>query len=253
MENLWPVEVLSDVSWADSPWGLIDAQVAALSQSTKGLVHCELRRRETPSGRSMFMFIFPTDQPMKGYEFMAIRSPEEEGFPLALEVYHLGEGHRIRQARNAGELRRALMKIFQDEATLRIIRLLAREVAPGESSDVEGRSSLQPQGDREDPEAAPSYPTASESARPFAVGGLIQDGSKSFATVHLLGIGGFLHEDELRRLVMKPDVKGSAVGTFNGRYIVTVSFLDSVKMTLTSGELKVLQNEVRNSLGCTAL
>lgn len=253
MENLWPVELLSDASWSDSPWGLIHAQVAALIQSTKGLVHCELRQRETPLGRSMFMFIFPADQPMKGYEFMAIRSPEEEGFPLALEVYHLGESHRIRQARNVGELRRTLMKIFQDEATLRIIRLLAREAAPEESLDVDGHPSSKPPNSREGSETESSLLTASESARPIAVGGLIQEGGKSFATVNLLGIGGFLHEDELRRLVMKPDVKDSAVGTFNGRYIVTLSFQGSVKMTLTSSELKVLQNGVRNSLAGISL
>lgn len=252
MENLWPVELLADVSW-ESPWHLIDAQVAALSQSTKGLVQGELRRREIPLVRSMFMFIFPTDQPMKGYEFMAIRSPNEESFPLALEVYHLGERNRIWQARNPGELKRALTKIFQNESTIRIIRLLAHEAIPVDApaSIAEEHPTLQPQRGLEGSEAAPSMPTESESARSIAVGGLIRGNGESFATVNLLGISGFLHEDELRALTMKPDANGSAVRTFNGRYIVTLSFFESVKMTLTYSELKVLQNEVRNSLLCT--
>ncbi|MBC7704122.1 MAG: hypothetical protein H7274_09320 [Rhodoferax sp.] len=248
MENLWPVELLSGASWGDSSWSLIHAQAAALSQSTNGLVQGELRPRESPLGKSMFMYMFPTDQPMKGYEFMAVRSPQAEGFPLSLEVFHLGESHRIWQARNEGELRRALTKILHHEATLRIVKLLAGEAVSVKSSDDEGEHCIQSCDSLEESEVDSSRHMTTESARPIAIGGLIQADGKSFATVSLLGIAGFVHEDELRRLVMKPDIKGSAVSTFNDRYIVTITFLDAVKMALNSHELKVLQNEVQNSL-----
>lgn len=132
MENLWPVDLLSELSPSDSGWDLLEAQAVAISQATKGLVQGELRRRTTTIGRSSALCLFPTDQPMKGYEFMAIRSPGES-FPLALEVFHLGESRRIWQIRDSIELKRVLRKIFTDEATSRIVRTLARE-APGAQS-----------------------------------------------------------------------------------------------------------------------
>lgn len=58
------------------------------------------------------------------------------------------------------------------------------------------------------------------------------------------GVSGFGNQDELKRLVMKPDAVGSAINSLNGCYVLGVSLLDSVRMTLGPEELKVLKAEV---------
>jgi len=180
---------------------------------------------------------------------MAVRSAGED-FPLAIEVFHLGEDLRITHVRNESELRRTLIKILGRPETIRIVRSLASEAAAVRAIQVNGGGDAAPspadnqpiEGDRPYEDSSPT------TARPIAIGGLINEQGVRFATVTLLGIAGFVRLEELRKLVMRPDLRGSAIQSLNGRFVVTTSFADSVKMTLSADELKVLQNGVRQAL-----
>jgi hypothetical protein len=249
MENFWPVNLLSEHDSGDADWSLFEAQAAAISDATRGLVQGELRRHVMPIGRASSIFIWPTGQRVKGYEFMAIRA-EQEGFPLVLEVYHLGDSHRISRARDAAELKRALHKIFDNDATRRIVRLLANEASQAQAVriDVDRAEVEQPEAEAASGTATPTSRTDDSASRPIAVGGLIHREGESYAQVNLLGIASFLSEQELRKVVVKPDARGSAVSSMNGRFVVTVKFMDSVKFTLSEDELKILKNEVQRVL-----
>jgi len=250
VENLWPIELITPLPKVASDWDVFEAQAVAIEQASMGLVQGEVRHREAMIGRSSSMFLFPTAQPTKGYEFMAIRSAGED-FPLAVEVFHLGEAKRIWRALNASELKRVLRKIFAHEETSRIVRSLAQEsmrihpnVSSGELDPLAGNTTIGPDAENE----LPPKNSTREPSRPIAVGGLLREGDVSFATINLLGVSGYMKEDELKRLVMKPDTKGSAISKLNGRYVVAVSFLDSVRMTLSTDELKLLQDKVKLAL-----
>lgn len=249
MENLWPVDLLSEFTSSDSDWRLLEVQAIAISQATMGLVQGELRRRETSIGRSSSLLLFPTDQPTKGYEFMAIRSSGET-FPLVLEVFHLDESHRIWQVRDPSELKRVLREIFTHEGTSRIVRLLAQEAQGARSLRIhdDRTRAKQTEGKSATDTTERSRYAQDDPLRSISVGGLIDQNGKSFAAVILLGTAGFLSEAELQKLVMEPDARGSAVNALNDRFVLTVSFLGSVKMTLSAEELKVLRNQVQQVL-----
>jgi len=238
MENLWPVDLITPLLADEGDWCIFEEQTAALYQASRGLVQGEMRRRETTVGRSSYMFVWPAEQPTKGYEFMAVRS-EGSAFPLAIEVFHLGETQRVWRARDLKDLKKVLRAIFGHPSTARIIRLLADEsvIAKGavvaEEAQMETNVSIQP---------------TREIPRPIAVGGLINQDGMRFATVNLLGASGFVEKRQLERIVLKPDSKSSAITSLNGKYVVDISFMDSVRLTLTADELKVLQSEGRRSL-----
>ncbi len=173
MENFWPVNLLSEHDSGDADWSLFEAQAAAISDATRGLVQGELRRHVMPIGRASSIFIWPTGQRVKGYEFMAIRA-EQEGFPLVLEVYHLGDSHRISRARDAAELKRALHKIFDNDATRRIVRLLANEASQAQAVRIDvGRAEVeQPEAEAASGTTTTTSRPDDSASRPIAVGGL---------------------------------------------------------------------------------
>lgn len=65
--------------------------------------------------------------------------------------------------------------------------------------------------------------------------------------VSLFGISGFLGEAEISTLASKK-IAAPLVVPLNDKFVVTLKFLDTVKLTLTSDELKVLQFEAQKAL-----
>lgn len=227
MENLWPNDLLADVL-GSSPNAIetfLEIQALALGSSTGGLVVGRVRDRSFLPNRAWSLYIEPVNQPGKSYEFLIIRSMDGK-YPVVVEAYHLEEP-RLKRCDSKISLTKALQKIFAEASSRSVIGTLADEA-------ILAGSVAHPQGETQVP-----------SARPIEVGPIFDTKDGQVASISMFGISGHISDTTLEYL---RDRNSYAVEPLNGRYVVSLPFVGTVKTTVSKEELAILVSQAKRSL-----
>ncbi|MCZ7938537.1 hypothetical protein [Agrobacterium salinitolerans] len=229
MENLWPKNLLGDLSNStpNDIATILEMQTLGLSSATGGLVVGRVRDRSDHSMRpasAWSLYIEPLDQPSKTYEFLVIRSANGQ-YPVVVQVYHLPM--QLLKCDSKISLTKALTKIFADPQSRLVIRTFAEEaLATG--------AVQRPQGETQAP-----------SGRTIEIGPLFDTPDGSICNVSIFGMSGHL-SDEMIQLLSSRNKR--AVEPLNDRFVVTLSFVGSVKTTVSKEELDVILKQAARSL-----
>lgn len=153
------------------------------------------------------------------YELLQVRALDLQ-YPVVLEVTHFDDERRISKKTDTRALKDSLMLVLEDARTRKIIQLFADEaVAPIKTSEP----------------------------RPFLIAQKPFDYKGTpMAHVAFLGFGGFLSLKTMHGLAKEPDSEGSAVQTYDNKYVATFKFEGDVKVTLSPEELEALQRSARS-------
>ncbi|UQO39932.1 hypothetical protein [Burkholderia cepacia] len=236
MESLWPANLLGDgpfLSQKNQLIQLLEDQALGISEATNGMVEGALRNKDIPEVMVYSLFVSPTNQPAKAFEFAVFRAPQAD-FPMVIEVFHLN--NRIFKIKNFNELSNTLRNIFRLPETVRIMRTLAEESKQAGTVPKPNFESRNMRGGQV--ENAP---------RPISIGGVMSSASGLHASINLFGVAGFVVGEDIRNLAASK-IPAHLLMPLNNRHVLTLKFVDAVKATLSSDELKVLQFEAKKAL-----
>lgn len=227
MENLWPKSLFKGVVDPTIEQYLVD-QAEGIWLTSKGLVTGVVRDRSIAPSRAWSFALHPTRQSAKATDVLIVRS-EHGSFPAVIQVFY--DGPQFRKVGDLAEMRGALKTIFSSDGMKKVVELLGMEAL---------EAGVLPDGDRKRAQAP--------EPRSFSIGKVVRTNQGSFAQVAFAGVAGFVSEDDIQRLLMKPDELDSPIESFDGRYVFTIKFLDSCKFSLSAEELRVLKAEAKKSL-----
>ncbi|WP_395589430.1 hypothetical protein [Pseudomonas sp. TR47] len=227
MENLWPLDILSpntdNDSYLESAHELLEAQALGISARTNRLLGARVDIDQTPLGNTASFYLFPASNPTKSVQLLVYRSGENE-FPALLEVFHLGEKTRVSEIQSVSNLKTKLKKVFADPTTIKIVKNLRNLSAHGADDNA-----------------------IKAHYRPLAIGKVFAFNDGYFSQVNIFGMSGFVSKKEIFELSLH-EKKSKAVQQLNNEFIVSLSFSDKVKMTISADELKILQSQAKKAL-----
>jgi hypothetical protein len=230
MENLWPEGLFAEKS--DDQLDieqLLISQAEGIRNRSGGLITGFVQDRSVSPGRAWALELYPANQPAKRTDLLVVRS-EHGSYPVAVQTFDPNQ-REFRKALTGAALCDLLRTIFSSPQTRRILQLLAEEASA---------AGVFPQ--RNPPKRR------KREARSLLIGKVVRTGQRHFSHVALAGVSGFVKAEDVQRLLLAPDVDGSPIQRLNDSFVVTISFMDSFKLTLTEDELHVLQSEAKKAL-----
>lgn len=244
MENLWPNDLITERErhTKDGIEDVLVAQAVGVSGVTGGLVRGILLHQSIAFTRSWVFQLEPLQQPSKRAELFVVRSRAGR-FPVIIENYDPNVEERFIHVDSLSALCLTLKKLFSSPLTRRVVRALAKE-ATDANVDPHTLASSRYLMDSQTLAAGQVV-----TARPIAIGGQIStENCGDMFHVALLGIVGFLSRRQLEALLTPIGRKESPIEPLHDKFVVTVKFIDPIKMTLSIDELRILQSEVRKAI-----
>ncbi|MBC2802396.1 hypothetical protein C3Y94_004265 [Rhizobium ruizarguesonis] len=230
MENLWPKDLLGEMSGTapNDIATLLEIQTLGLPSATGGLVVGRIRDRSDQSflpARVWSLYIEPIDQPSKTFEFLVVRSANG-GYPVVVQTYHLPKMPLMR-CDSKVSMTKALAKIFAEPSSKSIIKTFAEEaMAAGAVQRSQGEPNV-------------------SSARSIEIGPLFDTPDGQVSSVSMFGLSGHLSNDALELLRGR---NRRVVEPLKDRFVVTMSFVGTVKITVSKEELDVIVAQAARSL-----
>ncbi len=230
MENLWPEGLFAAVDEDHNDIEkLLIGQANGIREKSRGLVTGFVQDRSVAPGRAWALEIYPASQPAKKTELLIVRS-EKGSFPVVVQTFDPDQPD-VRKATNGEAFRALLRVVFSSAQTKRVIQVLAEEAS---AAGVKPQERLPKRQKKE--------------ARSLLIGKVVRTSERDFAHVALAGVSGFVAAENIERLLLDPNEEGSPIQRIGDSFVVTISFIDSFKLTLSEEELQVLQAEAKKAL-----